>query len=86
MTPEALALGSLLPTGNTVDIITLPNAGDFEVSLVDASVPCAFIEAKALGVTGSESIEELESNNKPYETGGRDPSRGRSEDGPWRNN
>ena len=61
--PGGTRTGSLLPTGNTVDIITLPNAGDFEVSLVDASVPCAFIEAKALGVTGSESIEELESNN-----------------------
>ena len=48
--PGGTRTGSLLPTGNTVDIITLPNAGDFEVSLVDASVPCAFIEAKALGV------------------------------------
>ena len=61
--PGGTRTGSLLPTGNTVDIITVPHAGDFEVSLVDASVPCAFIEARALGITGSESIEELESNS-----------------------
>ena len=61
--PGGTRTGSLLPTGNTVDIITVPHAGDFEVSLVDASVPCAFIEARALSITGSESIEELESNS-----------------------
>ena len=61
--PGGTRTGSLLPTGNTVDIISVPHAGDFEVSLVDASVPCAFIEARALGITGSESIEELESNS-----------------------
>ena len=37
--PGGTRTGSLLPTGNTVDIITVPHAGDFEVSLVDASVP-----------------------------------------------
>ena len=60
--PGGTRTGRLLPTGNTIDTITLPHAGDFEVSLVDASVPCAFIEAKALGVTGSETAEELEAN------------------------
>ena len=60
--PGGTRTGRLLPTGNTIDTITLPHAGDFEVSLVDASVPCAFIEAKALGVTGSETVEELEAN------------------------
>ena len=62
--PGGTRTGRLLPTGNTIDTITLPHAGDFEVSLVDASVPCAFIEAKALGVTGSETVEELEANGK----------------------
>ena len=62
--PGGTRTGSLLPTGNTVDTLSLPNAGDFEVSLVDASVPCAFVEAAALGVTGSESVEELEANTE----------------------
>lgn len=62
--PGGTKTGALLPTGNTTDTLPIPGQGNFDVSLVDASVPCAFIEAKALGLSGAETIDELESNHK----------------------
>ena len=62
--PGGTRTGSLLPTGNTIDTLSIPGQGNFDVSLVDASVPCAFIEAKALGLSGAETINELETDQK----------------------
>jgi 2-methylaconitate cis-trans-isomerase PrpF len=60
--PGGTKTGALLPTGNPIDTLSLPGAGDFDVSLIDASVPCAFILAERFGLTGTETVEELESN------------------------
>ena len=60
--PGGTNTGVLLPTGNPIDTLSLPGAGDFDVSLIDASVPCAFILAERFGLTGAETVEELESN------------------------
>lgn len=60
--PGGTKTGALLPTGNPIDTLSLPGAGDFDVSLIDASVPCAFILAERFGLTGAETVEELESN------------------------
>lgn len=49
--------GSLLPTGNTVDVV----AG-VEVTMVDNGMPAVVMRADTLGVTGYESCAELEAN------------------------
>jgi 2-methylaconitate cis-trans-isomerase PrpF len=53
--------GKLMPTGNATDIIAT-DEGEFEVSLIDAGNPLVFVEAAALGMQGTESPYEIESD------------------------
>jgi 4-oxalomesaconate tautomerase len=47
--------GSLLPTGNEVDVID-----GLEVTLIDNGMPCVIMRASDLGISGKESREEIE--------------------------
>lgn len=49
--------GALLPTGNEVDVID-----GVEATLIDNGMPCVIMQASDLGVSGTETREELESN------------------------
>lgn len=49
--------GALLPTGNAVDIID-----GVEATLIDNGMPCVILSAADLGLTGTETREELEAN------------------------
>ena len=49
----------LLPTGNAVDVLTVPDFGEVKVSIVDAANPLVFVNAKDLGLTGKENPNEL---------------------------
>ena len=60
--PGGALTGALLPTSTPVDILTLSDGLEVEVSCVDATTPCVFVLAKQLGLTGSETPEQLESN------------------------
>lgn len=61
-------LGSgLLPTGNAVDILSVPGYGEVEVSIVDAANPLVFAKAKDLGLTGKETPNELNADAKKLE-------------------
>ena len=51
--------GSLLPTGNTVDVID-----GVEVTLIDNGMPVVVMRAEDMGISGTESREELEANEK----------------------
>lgn len=53
--------GKLLPTGNAKDVISVDRK-DYEVSLVDAGNPLVFIHANSLGMSGTESPNEIEAN------------------------
>ncbi len=53
--------GKLLPTGNAQDTITVGGKG-YRVSLVDAGNPLVFIKAADLGMRGTETPAEIESN------------------------
>lgn len=53
--------GKLLPTGNVKDQVCIEGK-NYEVSLVDAGNPLVFIRAEALGMTGTESPDEIENN------------------------
>ena len=46
--------GAMFPTGNLVDDLDVPGIGTFKATLINAGVPTIFVEAAALGYTGSE--------------------------------
>jgi 2-methylaconitate cis-trans-isomerase PrpF len=54
MDPGGAATGKLLPTGNVRDEITLAGGKTYAVTIVDAGNPAAFVQAKELGLTGTE--------------------------------
>lgn len=59
--------GRLLPTGNAIDIITLPPTSplgrprQYTISCVDAANPFVFVKASELGLVGTESLDQLSS-------------------------
>ena len=58
--PGGAATGRLLPTGNVIDEITVDGLGVVEASLIDAANPVVFVEAKALGLTGTEAPTDID--------------------------
>jgi len=56
--------GKLLPTGNVKDKIQITDIGELEVSIVDAANPMVFVKASDLGLRGTETPEEIDSNQK----------------------
>ena len=59
-----LLTGKFLPTGNVRDKINLAGYGQVDITVVDAGTVVAFVKARDLELTGTESPEELE-NNRP---------------------
>ena len=59
--PAAAATGKLLPTGNVVDWVEVPGIGTIEYSFVDAANPVMFVAAEAVGLTGAELPDQIES-------------------------
>ncbi len=49
--------GSLLPTGNVMDVID-----GIKVTMIDNGMPCVVIRAADMGISGSETREDLEAN------------------------
>ncbi len=46
--------GSLFPTGRLVDELEVPGVGTFRATLINAGIPTIFLEAEAVGCTGTE--------------------------------
>jgi 2-methylaconitate cis-trans-isomerase PrpF len=61
LAPGGGATGRLLPTGNAQD--TLHHEGRaYAVSLIDAANACVFLDARDLGLNGTESPDEIEAD------------------------
>lgn len=58
--PAGAITGRLLPTGNVLDVIEMPDGASVEASMVDSSNACVFIEASAVGLDGTESPDVIE--------------------------
>lgn len=56
--------GKLLPTGKVVDEIILENGKQIKVSIVDAANPAIFVQARDLGLTGTELPADTQANPK----------------------
>lgn len=57
----------LLPTGNVVDTVEVPQHGKVEISIVDAANPLVFVKASDLGLTGKETPNELNADSEKLE-------------------
>ncbi len=46
--------GSMFPTGNLVDDLDVPGVGTLKVTMINAGIPTIFVNAEAIGYTGTE--------------------------------
>jgi 2-methylaconitate cis-trans-isomerase PrpF len=60
--PGGAVTGAVLPTGNPVDDLAVPGVGTVPVSVVDAANPLLFVQWEALGLNGTESPDEIDSD------------------------
>jgi probable AcnD-accessory protein PrpF len=51
---EEGAGGSMFPTGNLVDELEVPGVGTLKATMINAGIPTIFVNAEALGYTGTE--------------------------------
>ena len=65
--PGGSGTGKLLPTGNVIDEMNIDGFGEIKVSIVDAATPLIYIVADDLGLKGTESPDELDSNIEKME-------------------
>ena len=56
--------GAMFPTGNLIDELEVPGVGTFKVTMLNAGIPTVFVEADALGYTGTELQEAINSDAK----------------------
>ncbi len=55
---------AMFPTGNLVDTLEVPDIGRFEVTMINAGIPTIFLKAEALGYTGVELQEAINSDQQ----------------------
>jgi len=60
--PGGATTGQLLPTGAASDTLVVEGLGELTVSMVDAANAAVFVPAEALGLTGTELPDQLESD------------------------
>lgn len=62
--PCGSVTGVLLPTGKAQELITIADGQSYRVSVVDAANPVVFLLASELGLTGTETPQQIEVNTK----------------------
>jgi 2-methylaconitate isomerase len=56
--------GSMFPTGNLVDDLEVPGVGTLKVTMINAGIPTIFVDADAIGYTGTELQEAINGDAK----------------------
>ncbi len=54
--------GSMFPTGNLVDDLEVPGVGTLKATLINAGIPTIFVNADAIGYTGKELQDDINSD------------------------
>jgi len=62
---EEGAGGSMFPTGNLVDDLEVPGVGTLKATMINAGIPTIFVNAEAIGYTGTELQEAINGDAKP---------------------
>jgi probable AcnD-accessory protein PrpF len=61
---EEGAGGSLFPTGNLVDDLEVPGIGVLKATMINAGIPTIFVNAEAIGYTGTELQDAINGDAK----------------------
>lgn len=61
---EEGAGGSMFPTGNLIDDLEVPGVGMLKVTMINAGIPTIFVNAEALGYTGTELQDAINGDAK----------------------
>ncbi|HZW19893.1 2-methylaconitate cis-trans isomerase PrpF [Noviherbaspirillum sp.] len=61
---EEGAGGSMFPTGNLVDDLEVPGIGVLKATMINAGIPTIFVNAEAIGYTGTELQEAINGDVK----------------------
>jgi 2-methylaconitate isomerase len=56
--------GAMFPTGNLVDDLEVPGIGTLKATMINAGIPTIFLNAQALGYTGTELQDAINSDPK----------------------
>ena len=56
--------GAMFPTGHVVDDLDVPGVGTLKVTMINAGIPTIFVNAEALGYTGTELQDAINSDPK----------------------
>ena len=54
--------GALFPTGKLVDVLEVPGVGSFKATMINSGIPTIFLEAEALGYSGTELQDAINSD------------------------
>ncbi|BCZ83639.1 putative methylaconitate Delta-isomerase PrpF [Paraburkholderia terrae] len=68
---EEGAEGAMFPTGNVVDDLEVPGVGTLKATMINAGIPTIFVNADAIGYTGTELQDAINSDDaalKKFET------------------
>ena len=64
MDPADDSGGSMFPTGNLVDDLEVPGLGTLKATMINAGIPTIFVNAEAIGYTGTELQEDINNDEK----------------------
>ncbi|MEK0435140.1 MAG: 2-methylaconitate cis-trans isomerase PrpF, partial [Pseudomonadota bacterium] len=56
--------GAMFPTGRLVDDLDVPGVGTLQATMINAGIPTIFVNADAIGYTGTELQEAINSDSK----------------------
>jgi probable AcnD-accessory protein PrpF len=56
--------GAMFPTGHLVDDLVVPGVGTLKATMINAGIPTIFVDAHAIGYTGTELQEAINSDAK----------------------